>query len=365
MPGENFGYEGVTIRVESQSASDLAWMREFFHPWFDRSQAAPDVCVEYRVDPERFREVYARGQRGALVPMFMMDTHVIHHPLWSATCQPHLIYEEDLCLFTSVDEQRVTVLAERRQPRSRVHLMRVVRELAMGAAQARGGRFLHASAVAMDGRAIVMIGRRMAGKTSLLTYLLANLDARLLTNDRLLVLEKSGNVELRGMPTIVSVRNSMLPLFPALEEQIRRRHFTTRLTLEECRQADDSVFDNRHPDKKVLSPAQFCAAMSSGTERSASAGVLLFPRQSGSPGGIELRRMSEAETLLALEDGLFGHIGPDRLSGMFTLPMNRRKSTTDQQFLGALATASPAYQCSLGLQAYESAVGAEQIRRLL
>jgi hypothetical protein len=365
MRSINFSYEGVTIRVESHSSPDLCWLQEFLHPWFDPSDALPDICVEWTADPARFRKLLARGKPGEMVPAFMMDTRIIHYPMWSNAGASRVLFDEERALFMQVEDRRIAIIADRWQPGSRTQVMRVVRELAMGAAQARGGRFLHASAVSLDGKAIIMAGRRMAGKTSLLTYLLSNLDAALLTNDRLLIHPQSNNITFRGMPTIVSIRGGTLGLFPRLQERIRQNCYATRLTLEECKSADQSVFENRSQGRQGLSPAQFCAATGSRPARDARGGVLLFPRQTGSPGGISLQQMNTEETRAALLDGLFGHIGPDRLSEVFTLPESCTRTVPDWELLDTLSTSLPAYQCRLGQDAYADKSGADQIRKLI
>lgn len=207
MQHSSFRYEGVTIRVGSRSPSDLQWLEEFLYPWFELSTSAPDICVEYQVDPDKFREFQTHGYPGEPVDAFMMDTQIIRYPQWIVSGQPCLLFDEKLALFIQIEEHRIMIIAGQKDPVSRLQIMRVVRELAMGVAQARGGRFLHASALTLRDKAIIVIGRRGAGKTSMLSYLLSHLDADLLTNDRLLLRLQGNEVSFRGMPTVISIRD--------------------------------------------------------------------------------------------------------------------------------------------------------------
>ena len=101
-------------------------------------------------------------------------------------------------------ESRVTVVTTPGNVRVRASLLRVVREFAMNHSHGRG-LFLHASAVATEGGALVIAGPKAAGKTTLLTYLLSDRAGHYLSNDRVLVTEPSRRMLLRNMPTVVRV----------------------------------------------------------------------------------------------------------------------------------------------------------------
>lgn len=365
MPAENFTYQGVTIRVETQFPQDLEWLEEFLQPWFDVSPREPDVLVRYCVDAARYARLERGGAAGGDAAAFMMDTRIIEYPRWRAPDGIELLHDEERRLFFRRRERETEIIAPDESAGARIRVMRVIREFAMGAAQAAGGRFLHASAVVVDGRAIVMTGRRLAGKTSLLVYLLSHLRCDFLANDRLLVTEVAGGTQLVGMPTVVSVREGTMARFPGLREDVRRRRFTTRLTLRECERADHSVAQSPRGDKWGLSTAQFCRVMGRKAIRGANPGLVLVPRQSGRPGGIQLRVLDAARGRASLEEGLFGHIRPDSPSEAFTLTAPGKRRVADGEFLDALAASSRVVECVMGEDAYANADGAQDIAGML
>jgi hypothetical protein len=246
--------------------------------------------------------------------------------------------------------------------------MRVLRELAMSVAQMTGGRFLHASACVVHGCAAIITGPRRAGKTSLLSYILANSQARFLTNDRLLIDCSNNPIRLHGMPTIVSLREGTITLFEGMRRAIVDAGYISNLTMRECHdQAPLKSFPNR-TGRHGVSPAQYCSLLGCEPVNEASSAVLIFPRQTGHSGGIRLRMLDGEETQTRLENSFFGCIGPDRMSQAFSfLPtrLERKAAPNDVSLRNQLAKSFPAYECELGNEAYYDDAGAMQILDLL
>ncbi|MGH3623496.1 MAG: hypothetical protein ACRDQ5_17140 [Sciscionella sp.] len=62
--------------------------------------------------------------------------------------------------------------------------IRVVRQLVMRGGEVRGGRCVHAAAVDIDGRGVLIAGHPGSGKTTVLTHLIEDHGARPVSNDR-------------------------------------------------------------------------------------------------------------------------------------------------------------------------------------
>ncbi len=62
--------------------------------------------------------------------------------------------------------------------------IRVVRQLVMRGGEVRGGRCVHAAAVDLDGRGLLIAGHPGSGKTTVLTHLIEDHGARPVSNDR-------------------------------------------------------------------------------------------------------------------------------------------------------------------------------------
>lgn len=368
MPTEIFTYAGVRIRVQAEHHDDIEWLREFLTPWFDTGFDTADVTVRVMVDAEYYSQLYSRGDGGGHVDAFMMDTKIIQYPLWRVPGERSTFLDITRSVFFQLHSEGVDLICRDRGPESRLLIMRVVREYAMSAAQETGGRFLHASSISMSGRAMLITGPRSAGKTSLLTYLLSYLPAHFLANDRVWVDRRNGNVRLRGMPTVVSIRDGTLGLFPDLQRSLRASRFNSRLNLAECGRVDGIDIGGRRPGKKGVSPAQFCALMECEPVRDAFAAAIVFPRQTGQPGGMVLRALDKSDTRSYLCQGLFGHIGPGSLSEVFTLDGRSygvATASNDGELLDMLSADVPGYVCEMGTDAYADSEGAYHLQQLL
>lgn len=85
-------------------------------------------------------------------------------------------------------------------------LLRIVRGLCIGAAEAAAFRCLHMAALARQGSAIAFIGPSGAGKTScVLSVLQEHADAAFVTNDKALVRVEAGSACVTGLPYAVSI----------------------------------------------------------------------------------------------------------------------------------------------------------------
>ena len=367
MPALTLSYEGITVRASLERAVDVQWLEEFLLPWFDRSDDAPDVEVLVSRDPAYYEELLACGPADSRVIAFTMDTRAVDFPAWNVPGQLAL-YDEKHRLFYLVTDSCITLVGSDPGNEVRMSLMRVLREFAMSAAQLRGGRFLHASAFVTNGLAALISGPREVGKTSLLSYVLSYSDARFMCNDRLLVGAHEPALRLRGMPTIVSIREGTLELLPGMRDSIERNRFITRSTMEEARQPDAPSCGPPKQGRYGLSPRQYCALLGCEPVQWARGAVLLLPRQTRRPGGLELKRLDSGEARERLAHCLFGHIGPDRLSEVFTLlprSPGQSKPGSDDALCTMLASRLACYDCQLGTDTYRCDTAARQLQQLL
>jgi hypothetical protein len=82
-----------------------------------------------------------------------------------------------------------------------VPALRVIEDRMTWALERAGGVFLHASAVVADGRAILAVGRKGAGKTSCLVRLLKHFDVANMANDTVALFVDGDDVVARGWPS--------------------------------------------------------------------------------------------------------------------------------------------------------------------
>lgn len=368
MARATFAYQGIKIGVIVEALEDIEWLAEFLVPWFSISDESPDISVKVCTDPKRYERQMKRGSAGGVLKAFMMDTNCIELPEWNAAVQTVAIFDEKHSVFYLVSPKHIELLRAHTRICVRMRLMRVLRELAMGTAQLSGGRFIHASAFVIDGKTAIITGPRLAGKTTLLSYMLATTGAEFLSNDRLLIKGDEVSMQAKGMPTIVSIREGTMNMIAGLRRNLEISGFSAKMTLKEARESGPlKVFPARE-GRHGVSPSQFCTLLGCDPVRAAPASALIFPRQTGCTGTLMLRRLEPGQTKERLQKCLFGNIGPGHLSQTFTINpegFHRSQVMPDDTLLERLAGSLPGFDCELGQDAFASDTGAERIKRIL
>jgi hypothetical protein len=349
-----FAFEALRIGVYSEQESDLEWLEEFLAPSFVLSwREEADVEIRLRSDPARFTELFRRGATPVRIDTFLLDTRVLRFPVCAPFDHELVLYDETSRVFYLIDGdgKSVEILSHRVDRSTRTALMRVVREVGMIHARRRC-LLLHASCFAIDGQGVLVLGAKGAGKTTLLLHALLDGAARYVTNDRVLVSEGPGGLVVTGVPTIVTVRANSLRFFPRLSGRLavhRGRH-TDRLGEAPL---TEWAADSLKPTTYNLSPAQLCSLAEAESIAAAPAAVLLFPRITAWKNGIEIRSMSNEETLHRIEESRFGASTSRRSPSAFefVLPHDPRgRGSVPNR--DDLAGRTRAFECLLGRDAY-------------
>lgn len=212
----------ATLRVTSAVAAPVRWLEELLAPWF---RADPDgtagATVTLTLDRERLHALRrAVGTGAARADTFVLDSQVARGPAVERPPGHWTVVDEAMGAAYVVERDRasVEVVAPADEPGARVALMGVVRELVTGRATRRAALLLHARALILGDRAVVVAGPNGAGKTTLLLHLLHAAGARFVANDRV-VIRIGTPPRVHGMPSIVAIR----PGTPARLSRLRAR----------------------------------------------------------------------------------------------------------------------------------------------
>src|SRR5208283_1795674 len=215
----SYGLLSTTITVASDAANVLEWLDEFLTPAFERRDGkSSDYTVALHIDDARYQAICATHPSGQLplAPCFALDQEVVHHPCWISDGRTVLADEKYEALYVLSGSQ-VEILARPGASRLRMAAMRVVRELALAGALADERRLLlHAASLEVERRAVLLAGPKGSGKSTLLSHIAASTGSSLLANDRSLLSLFETGIEVRGIPSIVSIRPGTRDLMPGL-----------------------------------------------------------------------------------------------------------------------------------------------------
>ncbi len=343
------------IDVEVDDADTARWLREFLTPWFE---ACPPGASDFRV---RFTtstpaiEAFERRQAAAtLAPRacLALDSQVVELPGWT-DAGGAVMADSRLGCFYQLRRGSVEIAARGGIPRVRIGLMRVVRELAALRMLGEVGCLdLHAAAFAVKERAVLLIGPKRAGKTTLLVNALGSGRASLLANDRVFVDTSPQPGIAFGVPTLVSIRPDTIERFPSLASSVPGKSALLHA-------GEIEVYAAGSPSDAPLqmfslSPAQLAQQLGAGTLRCAPIAAVVFPEISPTQSGWSLALVPPADAAARLRENLYGaRLGP-------------RSRTAFEEIVGGcpdlqpepaervkrLASSIPSFACRLGPDAY-------------
>jgi hypothetical protein len=354
----NLRYDGFVVGIESEDSSHLVWLQEFLGPPFEPvTGVAPDRIVRVVSDGRRYAQLLGRGPDpgGVQTPCFVMDTGIVRLPVWRADGDDPacILYDEAFRVFYTIrsDEEPIEILApDAKFPRTA--LMRVVRELAMRWVWRAGGHILHAAAIAVDDRVVVLAGPKRAGKTTLLIHLLRHSGAAFVTNDRVVATERRSTVRVHGLPTIVKAWRDTLEWFPEVRERLLVGTYHHRRTLEEAARWPPFVVPARD-GYWSLSPAQLVALVGARSVAGGRLVAIVFPRVAPRGSRFAVRALAPEAASAALATAEFGPQGAAPVGDPWTGTAGVPSEGVDgaRRCREALA-GIPAFACDLAAEAY-------------
>jgi hypothetical protein len=309
----------LRVNVDDQAVYD--WLSEFLTPCLQaEADAAPALCdVRLVIDHEAFHALKARGAApsGALLDSFRLDHGLIRLPLWRGDGAAVTVFDEALEAFycRRRSGEPVDVVAAVDSARARVALMRVVRELTMTRLVAAGWLIVHAAAFVVDGRAVLVVGPKRAGKTTLLTYALTTGAAPcLLANDRVAI-ALDGSRAAWGVPTIVSLRVAMMRRFPLLARRLQSGRYDFRFSQRELETVGEGAVDVAPAEAWSVTPMQYCDLVGASLGLQATVSAIVFPQLMDDGRSIELQSIDAAEAAGHLSASVFR---PHSIDALFT-----------------------------------------------
>jgi hypothetical protein len=257
-----------------------------------------------------------------------------------------------------VRPSKVEVVGDPSRRRWRFNLVLLIHEIVATGLRRGGALEVHAAGVEAGGRAILLIGPKGAGKTTLSFHLLRDGLVRWLANDRVFAAPADGEVGVLGVPTALKVRPATATEFPELRDGLPAIERPYLYGSEEAMPAPEA--EPRESEELLMSPPQVAARL--GAERLAAAplGVLVFPEVDTSARGWSVEPLSAAEAEAAIWRNLFGDAGRRPRPATVFEALTGGRSEPDPAAAGAMAAVAPAFAVTLGRGAYEDAAFAER-----
>jgi hypothetical protein len=344
-PAYRFGQ--AVLAVDAGDEATLRWLRESTSPWFTTVAASePDARVRMVASADQFAALAARQAQSAVRPIacFSLASALVSYPGWSEPDGASVIADSEYGCYYRVLGRQVDIVARPHDPLLRVGLLRVLRELATLKTLAAPRMLdLHAAACVYRGLAILLVGGKRAGKTTLLAHVLSSGQASLLANDRLLL--DVGSAEAFGVPMLVPVREETERRFPALGRGLPRRAgllHAGELAAVAATPADASA-------RLVLSPSQFAGQLGAATVASAKVGVVVVPELSPNEAVWSLQPLARDEGVLQLCRAIHGSRPEPREPTVFESVVGSAPDPATQAMcVQQLADTVPLVSCRLG-----------------
>jgi hypothetical protein len=365
-----YGLLGTATAVACDAPSVVKWLDEFLTPAFEvlEDGSAADFHVTIHADPSAYATIAAKRPKGPLPPKgcFALDQEVVAHPHWTAA-RRIVLDDARLGAFYALEGTHAEVFLDPGSPRARSAAMRVIRETAsVRVLNDPDLLLLHAAALEHCGKAVLIAGPKGSGKTTSLLYLAAASGARILANDRSLLCLRGTEIEVRGMPTVVSIRDGTLELLrvPRLHA-LRRTPSPSRHTLAEIAAlAADAQEVPTEPFR--LSPAQLAYVAGVSLSARGRLSAILFPEARPGEASVRLDRLSASEATRRLQSARFGIASAKAAPTVFEELLGReRAEDREQRWLAELGRRVPCFHIAIGPQAYrQSAAGLDLVERL-
>ncbi|MFI5394684.1 MAG: hypothetical protein ACHQ9S_04050 [Candidatus Binatia bacterium] len=359
--GYRFG--PAVIDVEADDPDAARWLAEFLTPWFEAdAPGTGEFIVRLTCSAPAFAAL--DRQRAAVashpVACFALDSQVVSLPGWAEEDGGTVIADSGRSCFYRVRRRSVEIVARPGIRRVRVGLMRVVRELAAARMLAQASVLdFHAAAFAVGERAVLLVGAKGAGKTTLLVHVLASGRASLLANDRVFVDASRHPEHAFGVPTLVSLRDDTLRLFPSLRHGFPER--PALLHAAELESHDVGAFDGDDaPRDFALSPAQLACRLGVSTVRCAPIAAIVFPDISPAADAWSIEPVAPTDGAGRLRECLYGARSGPRSRTVFEEVGGGRVLCREAQtaLLDRLAAGPPLFHCRLGRDAYREGADA-------
>lgn len=342
----------TVIDVEADDPNTASWLAEFFTPWFEVGASGKGeftVRLTCSMSALAALEHQQTTMSPRSVACFALDSQVISLPGWPADDGGTVIADSRYACFYRVSGRIIEVVSRPQVRRVRVGLMRVVRELAAARMLEQTGLLdIHSAAFVVGGRAVLLVGAKGAGKTTLLVSVLASRQASLLANDRVFVDAGRYPHQVFGMPTLASLHEGTLQLFPILRRGLAGRPSWMRAT--ESESPDSGAREGDNAQTVYVSPTRLAQQLDAPTVREGLITAIVFPEIASAADVWSVDPVGPADGASRLRECLYGIRSRPRPRTVFEELVDSRADRSNDQagLVDCLAAQIPLFRCRVG-----------------
>ena len=365
-----FRYLDLTIKVGSCNKNDIIWLKEFLCPYLKPTDSSFCDCeIHLILDDKYFNSLLQKSPQSKIkISGFILDKKIVKLITWESSKNCQILFDDEFNVFylVSHEKKQVTVLAHHTKSIGfRTALMRVITEYAMNYSRTHGGFFIHSSAFAYNGKGIMIAGPENCGKTSLLIYFLQNLPSRFISNDRVLVFFDEASPVIYGMPTVITVSEDSLQMFPLLKINLLRYNFHHRYTIDEILERKCRPY-TLEQGEYTFSARQFSHLLETRSSSDSQLSAILFPHISKQSGSMSLESLPSAAVLERLEEARFAKRLTEWQSFFYLNPNHDSSPGVSgyEEFAYKVANQIPCFDCYLGFRNYEGNEAQQVIRKV-
>lgn len=291
------------VSIDCRDAAVRSWLSEMLLPAFEVIQPSrAGAAVVVRPTPRHAGRVRRDAE---VLPCFALDHQVVSLPA-ERTGSSTLVDDADVGVSYDLGPDSVEVRPLGAAPGLRIGVFRVVRELAMVQALGSSRVQLHASGLAVGGDVVLFAGPRESGKTTTLAHLAASTGADIVANDRVLVDRCETSWEVRGVPTIVSLRPDTMARLPNLFAAQESAGRTVHLTMAEAKGAPRSPQKTGVAERLAVSLPQLAASLGVSLAAGGTLGCIALLTIDETVGSFAVRPLRAGQAMTRLEASRFG-----------------------------------------------------------
>jgi hypothetical protein len=336
------------LALSCDDAPTLAWALEFFGPTLQPAAGVEGDRVVVETAVELYSELAARRPADAVErPCFAFDQSMQLLPVVES--KPGLLaFDPRRSCVLALRPSEARLVGHPDSSRWRFDLVLVMHELI--ATRLRPTQLeIHAAGVEAGGMAVLLVGPKGAGKTTVSFHLLRSGLVGWLANDRVFAGREAGSIAIRGVPTVLRVRAATAGEFPELRSGLSaiERPYLHASGQRMPRPEEEP----RRSNELMLSPPQVAARLGAEQHGAAPLGALVFPRVDPSRDGWDLEPLARAELVEGLWANLFGDAARSRPPTVFE-ELAGGRAEPDRELAEEMA-AAPGFRLVLGRGAYE------------